>query len=307
MTIRLSFVPLTDAAPIIVAKELGYFRRHGLDVELSRETSWASIRDKLQTGMVDGTQLLASVPLSLSLGITHAKIDMVTGLVLSLNGNAITVSRTLYQDLQRTGLLDGGSPAQVGKALKALIDQRRALGKPRLCFASVYLTSTHHYMLRYWMASAGINPDTEVRFVVIPPPRMVESLDSGLIDGCCVGEPWNHRAVHEGAGYILLTSYDVWNNAPEKVFAVRRDWLEKNRNTYVELSVALIEAAIWIDAPKNRREVASILSGSQYLDVPEDIVACSLTGTVLGAGSASARHLPDFHVFNRYKIGRAHV
>jgi nitrate/nitrite transport system substrate-binding protein len=240
------------------------------------------------------------MPLSLSLGITHGKIDVVTGLVLSLNGNGITVSRTLYQDMERTGLLDDGSPARAGKALKALIDHRRALGKPRLCFASVYLTSTHYYLLRYWMAAAGINSDTEVRFVVIPPPRMAESLESGLIDGCCVGEPWNHRAVHEGAGHILLTGYDVWNNAPEKVFAVRRDWLELNRSTYIDLSAALIEAAAWIDAPGNRREAASMLAQPHYLNVPEDIVACSLTGQMLGEASTSARQIPDFHVFNRY-------
>jgi nitrate/nitrite transport system substrate-binding protein len=299
-TVRLSFVPLTDAAPLIAARELGYFRRHGLDVELSRETSWASVRDKMQTGMVDGSLLLASMPLSLSLGITHGKIDIVTGLVLSLNGNGITVSRTLYKDMDLTGLLGDGSPAGAGQALKAVIDHRRALGKPRLCFASVYLTSTHYYLLRYWMAAAGINADADVRFVVIPPPRMAESLDSGLIDGCCVGEPWNHRAVHEGAGHIVLAGYDVWNNAPEKVLAVRRDWLQSNRSTYVDLSAALIEAAAWIDSPENRREVASMLAQQHYLNVPEDIVACSLTGQMLGETSTPARQIPDFHVFSRY-------
>lgn len=300
MSIRISFVPLTDAAPIIVAKELGYFRRHGMDVELSREHSWASIRDKIQTGLVDATQLLASVPLSLSLGITHAKIDVVTGLVLSLNGNGITVSSNLYQDLQRRGLPAGGSPLQAGHALKTLIDERRALGKPRLCFASVYMTSTHHYMLRYWMAAAGIDPDKDVRFVVIAPPRMVESLDSDLIDGCCVGEPWNHRAVQEGAGHILLTSHDVWNNAPEKVLAVRRDWLQKNEDRYIALSAALIEAAQWIDDTGNRAEVASILAQPEYINVPEDILSCSLSGRLLSCPAGPERHLPDFHVFSRY-------
>jgi nitrate/nitrite transport system substrate-binding protein len=129
---------------------------------------------------------------------------------------------------------------------------------------------------------------------------MVESLDSGLIDGCCVGEPWNHRALHEGAGQVLLTGYDVWNNATEKVFAVRRDWMDKNRDAYIRLSMALIAAAAWVDAPEHRRRVASILSQPQYLNVPEEIVACSLSGKVPGESPAPARELPDFHVFSRY-------
>lgn len=300
MTVRIAFVPLTDAAPIIVARELGYFGRRGIDVELSREQSWASIRDKIQTGRVDATQMLASVPLALSVGVTHARIEMATGLVLSLNGNGITVSKNLYEDLQRTGLLNSTSPASAGRALKELIDHRRALGKPRLCFASVYRTSTHYYLLRYWMAAAGIDTAADVRFVVIPPPRMVESLDSGLIDGCCVGEPWNHCAVYEGAGHVLLTGYDVWNNSPEKVLAVRSDWLDRNRGLYVEICRALIEAAQWIDQPENRGKVASILAQPQYVDVPEEVISWSLRGVFRDDGTGVARVLPDFHVFSRY-------
>ena len=296
MTVRLAFLPLTDAAPLVVAKERGYFERHGVDVELQRQASWASVRDLLQTRRVDGAQLLATMPLALSAGAAHAQVDVVSALVLSLNGNAITVSGNLYNDLARIDAKAVCDPARTGYLLKALIEQRRALGKQRLCFASVYPTSTHACLMRYWMAAAGIRPDDDVRMVVIPPPRMVESLASGLIDGCCVGEPWNSRAAFEGAGQVLLTGFDIWNNAPEKVLGVRREWLEQNRDVHARLLAAIVDAAAWADEPGNRADVAALLSLPQYVDLPEDVIA----GSLLGRPADSDRHLPDFHVFSRY-------
>lgn len=295
MNVRLAFLPLTDAAPLVVARERGHFDRHGLDVELLRQASWASVRDLVQTQRVEAAQMLATMPLALAAGTAHARIDVVTALVLSLNGNAITVSTNLYGDLERIDADGANDPARAGSVLRVLIDRRRALGKPRLCFASVFPTSTHAYALRDWMAAAGIDPDEDVRMVVIPPPRMVESLASGLIDGCCVGEPWNSRAVCEGAGRILLAGYDVWPHAPEKVLGVRRDWLEANRDTHACLVAAIVEAGEWADDPANRREVARLLSLPQYVDLPEDVIAGSLGGRP--AGSLAER--PDFHVFSR--------
>lgn len=301
MKVRLAFLPLTDAAPLVIAREKGFFSAHGLDVELSREASWASVRDKVQTGLVDGAQMLATMPLSLSLGVAHGAIPMVTGLVLSLNGNAITLSENLLDDLRQTGELDEpASPMQVGRALRNLIDRRRALGKARLCFASVYQTSTHGYALRYWLAACGIHPGRDVRMVVIPPPRMVEALSSGLVDGCCVGEPWNHLAQQEGVGRIVLTSFDVHHNMPEKVLAVRRDWLEDNDEPHQRLLMALIEAASWIERPGHLDEVVDILSQPGYVDVPGDVLRHSLAGEVGATAMSPSRPVPHFHVFSRF-------
>ncbi len=300
MTIRLAFLPLTDSAPLVAAKEFGFFERHALDVALSREPSWASVRDKIQTGRVEGAQTLATMPLSLSLGITHDTIDIVTGLVLSLNGNAITFSETLCRDLEAAGYDADSGWQNIGEALRAIVARRKSLGKPRLCFATVYLTSTHSYVLRYWLASIGILPDVDIRLVVIPPPRMVESLDSGLIDGCCVGEPWNHRAHYEGAGRIILTSNEVWANAPEKVLAVRRDWLEANPADHLRLTMALIEACEFLEQPANRDKMATVLARPDYLGLPDSVIRHSLDGQVLEGQKEEGRWVSDFHVFSRY-------
>jgi len=159
MKLRLAFLPLTDAAPLVVARELGFFERHGLDVTLSRESSWASVRDKVQTERIDGAQMLATMPLSLSLGATHAPMPLSTALVMSLNGNAITLSESLVHDLrQSTGLEPNAAPMDIGRALAKLVARRRSLGKRRLCFASVYLTATHAYALRYWLPGLWNSP-----------------------------------------------------------------------------------------------------------------------------------------------------
>ncbi|KAA9129821.1 ABC transporter substrate-binding protein [Marinihelvus fidelis] len=301
MKLRLAYLPLTDAAPLVVARELGFFRRHGLDVTLSREASWASVRDKMQTRAIDGAQMLATMPLSLSLGVTHAPIPMVTAFVLSLNGNAITFSESLVNDLrQSSGLQPGAAPAAVGRALKSLVEKRRTLGKRRLCFASVYLTATHAYALRYFLAASGIHPDHDVRLVVIPPPRMVEALSSGLVDGCCVGEPWNHRAQQEGVGRIMLTSFDVHNNMPEKTLAVRQDWLQSNQAAHHNMLMALLEAGRWIEDPDNLDELVALLARPEYVDLPASVLRHSLAGEIAPTLDAPRRAVPGFHVFSRY-------
>lgn len=298
--LKIAYVPLTDAAPLIIAKERGYFEEQGLDVELVQEQSWASIRDKLQTERVDAAQMLASMPLALAAGASYTRVDLTAGMVLSLNGNAITVSSELYGDLDRTGLLREGGITGPGRALKAIVELRKSLKKPPLCFASVFPTSTHYYLLRHWMAESGIDTVNDIRFVVIPPPRMVEALQSGLIDGCCVGEPWNHLAVSEFAGQIILTGYDVWHNAPEKVLAVRTQWLESNRDCYIKMILALLDAGRWCDDSSNRDHVAEIVSAASYLDVPTSVVTHSLAGRVCDVGQHTVRTVPDFHVFHRY-------
>jgi nitrate/nitrite transport system ATP-binding protein len=298
-SLTLGFVPLTDCAPLVIAREKGLFAKHGLDVELSRESSWANIRDKVSTGMLDGAQMLAAMPLAASLDSLRSQ-PMVTAMSLDLNGNAVTLSKELYGRMVATGGEDLETAAGSARALKAVIDQDRAAGRPKLSFAVVFAQSSHNYLLRYWMADAGIDPEKDVRLIVVPPPQVGHYLRAGMIAGCCVGEPWNTLAVSEGLGRIVVTSYDIWNNHPEKVFAATRNWAQSNPNTHRAVIKALLEACVWLDDPVNRPETCELLSQGRYVNVPIDVLEKSLTGTLLVSSETAPRSAPDYNVFHRY-------
>jgi nitrate/nitrite transport system substrate-binding protein len=185
-------------------------------------------------------------------------------------------------------------------ALKAVIDDNQKAGAKPLTFAMVFPYSTHNYELRYWMAAAGIDPDRDVRLVVVPPPQMVGQLEKGAIDGYCVGEPWNAQAVQDGLGHTLITKYEIWNNSPEKVLGVTLEWAEQYPNTHCALLMALLEASRWLDEPHNRIEAASLIARPVYVNAPEHIVRMSMTGTFQYADTEMPRALPDFNVFHRY-------
>ncbi|MGF1525867.1 MAG: CmpA/NrtA family ABC transporter substrate-binding protein [Candidatus Competibacterales bacterium] len=298
--LTLGFVPLTDCAPLVVALEKGLFAQCGLDVELSRESSWASVRDKVAVGLLDGAHLLAGIPLAASLGVGAPVMTMVTALSLGLNGNAITVSNALFE---RMAEVDAGAyrPATSARALGKMVANTRASSKPPrpLTFAMVYPVSTHHYLLRQWLALGGIDLK-EVEIVVVPPPLMVDQLAKGAIDGFCVGEPWNALAVHRGLGKVVITSYELWNNHPEKVFGVHRAWAERHPHTHQALLVALLQASHWLDDPQNRQEAVDLLARGAYVDAPREVIAASLTGHYPWSAGEEARALGDFHVFYRY-------
>ncbi len=297
--LTLGFIPLTDCAPLVVAREKGFFAKQGLSVDLSRESSWANIRDKVCTGMLDGAQMLAAMPLASVLDGSHCQ-PMVTALSLDLNGNAITVSKELYGRMLATGVAGLDTAKGSAQALKQVIDQDRAEGRPRLTFAVVYPESSHNYLLRYWMADAGIDPDRDVRLTVVPPQQVGHYLRAGLIAGYCVGEPWNTYAVSEGLGRTLITSFDIWNNHPEKVFAVTRIWAQSNPNTHQALVTALLEASAWLDDPGNRRDTCELLSQGRYVNAPVDVLEKSLTGTLQFSSDEKPRSAPDYNVFQRY-------
>jgi nitrate/nitrite transport system substrate-binding protein len=297
--LMLGFMPLTDCAPLVIAKEKGLFSKYGLDVELSRESSWANIRDKVSTGMLDGAQMLAAMPLAASLDSLRSQ-PMVTSMSLDLNGNAATLSKELYGRMMAIGRDDLDTAQGAAKALKAVIDRDREAGRPKLSFAVVFPQSSHNYLLRYWMADAGIDPDNDVRLIVVPPPQVGHYLRAGMIAGCCVGEPWNTLAVSEGLGRVVVTSYDIWNNHPEKVFAVTRNWAQSNPNTHKAVLKALLQACVWLDEADNRHEACELLSQGRYVNVPVDVLEKSLTGTVLTSSDTSPRSAPDYNVFHRY-------
>ena len=286
-TLRLGIIPLTDCASLVAAYEKGLFKKYGLEVTLSKEASWANIRDKVALGELDGAHMLVGQPIAATLGVGALPKEMVTAFSMDLNGNAITLSNALWD----RGVRDLGT-------LKTVIDEDKKKGKI-YTFAMVFPVSTHNYELRYWLASGGIDPDNDIRLIVIPPPQMVANLRAGNVDGYCVGEPWNERAVYDGIGWTVVTDYEIWKNNPEKVFGVTREWAEKNPKTHKALVTALIEANRWMDEPGNRMQVVKWVSQRQYVNAPEEVVAKSMTGTY-DYGHGKIEKLPDFNVFFRY-------
>ncbi len=275
--LRLGFVPLTDCAPLAIAKEEGFFAGYGLKITLSRETSWQNVRDKLAMGLLDGAQMPAAIPLAA--GCERTGTPLVTAMSLGLGGNGITVSAGLYDEMQAAGGPDFGAPLGMAAALERVVAANRRARRPRLVFAVVAPHSSQNYLLRYWMASAGIHPDRDVRLVVVPPPQMVNYLKAGLIAGYCVGDPWNAVATRAGIGHTVTTSHEIWNHHPEKVFAVTRNFAETHPNTHEALLKALLDACWWIEQPDHEPRVIEVLSRGRYVNVPRDLMVTDAPGS----------------------------
>ena len=276
--LQIGFIPLIDAAALIVAVEKGFTHAEGLDVQLVREVSWSNVRDKLNIGLFDAAHILAPVPVASSLGLGHIKVPIVVPLTLNLNGNAITVSAALHAAI--TAEIDGDplDPMATARALSRVVATRRRSGGEPLNFGMTFPFSTHNYQLRFWMAAGGVDPDEDVRLVVLPPPFMVDSIAGGQIDGFCVGAPWNSIAVDRGVGRILHFGSDIMRRAAEKVLAVREQWAEKNPQTLATLVRTLVHAAEFAEAPDNRDEVARILAKPEYIGVDASVILRTLEG-----------------------------
>jgi len=298
--LTIGFIPLTDCAPLIVAKQRGLYEKFGLEVSLSKETSWANIRDKVALGILDAAQMLATMPLAMSLGIGPVKKPTITALVLDLNGNAVTLSESLYRRLEKFDAEAARQRPLSAALLKRFIEHERAVGSKPLTFATVFPTATHTYELRYWLAGAGIDPLTDIRVEVVPPPQMVARLAEGMIDGCCVGEPWNSMAVAQGVGHIVISGYEIWNNRPEKVLGVTEEWALQHPNTHRALMLALLEACQWLDQSEHRREAAALLAQGIHVGAPETVLRQSLIGQLRCDSGTLPRRIDDFHVFHRY-------
>ena len=201
--VRIGFIPLVDAAALFVVVDKGFAVVEGLDIQLAREVSWSNVRDKLNIGLFDAAHLLAPMAIASSLGLGCAKVPIITPFTLAVNGNAITVSPTLYADLQTVADGDLVDPVSSARALARVVRQRKESGAELMTFGMTFPFSSHNYLLRYWMASGGVDPDEDVRLIVLPPPYMVENLAKKQVDGFCVGAPWNSIAVDAGLGRIL--------------------------------------------------------------------------------------------------------
>ncbi|MEH6711916.1 MAG: CmpA/NrtA family ABC transporter substrate-binding protein, partial [Paraglaciecola polaris] len=269
--ITLGFIPLTDSAPLIVAKELGFFERWGLNVTLQKQNSWSTLRDKLHAGVLDAAQMLAPMPIASALGLGAPSANVITPLVLSLNGNAITLSEGLLQEVLKENEITNVTLPMAGYLLQKVVEKRKHRGLAKLKFATVFPYSCHYYQLRDWLKAAKVNLD-DVDLLVIPPINMVECLENGDIDGFCVGGPWNAKAVRAGIGMTALTSFDIWQDSPEKVLGLLDSWHQKNPNSVLALCVALKQACSWLESVPNRFEAARLLSQSEYLDAELDVI-----------------------------------
>jgi len=275
--VRAGFIPLVDCAVLVAAREKGFAAAHGLDLQLFKEVSWANIRDRINVGQFDVAHMLAGMPIAASLGVGHIKVPTIAPMALGVGGNAITVSHALYKQLSDTGA-DLSQPLGAAQALRQVVDRRRGENLEPLSFGQVFPFSCHNYQLRYWMAAAGIDPERDVRLVVIPPPYMVKSLDAGQVDGFCVGEPWNTQAAKQDVGVILTRTAAFWPFGPEKVLGLQQIWAEQHPDTLKVLIQALDQAARWADDPANHIELAALLAGPEYLDVAENVVLTALQG-----------------------------
>ena len=284
-TVNIGYIPLTDAAPLIIAREKGFFAKYGIEqVNLFQEVSWNAIADNIVSGELHAAQMVAGLPLALTLGMNgQPSTPISVPLVLSRNGNAITLSTKLYSQ----GI-------QTLQNLKAVISST-TLGR-KLILGIVHECSMHNLMLRYWLASAGIDPDIDVDLFVIPPQEMVDRLRSHEIDGFCVGEPWNTQAVAEGIGFVIATDLDIWAGNPEKVLGFKESWVQQHPNTHAAVVQAILEACEYCDEPRHRQEILVLLT--QHLNVLPEYIRPGLIGPFNRGGNTLPEHLPRYHQFH---------
>ena len=310
--LKFGFIKLTDMAPLAIAKEKGFFEEEGLFVSVEAQSNWKNILDRVIDGQLDGSHMLAGQPIAAQAGFGR-QAELVTPYSMDLNGNGITVSNDVWAKM-KPNVKKGpdGKPMHPisADALKPVIEEYKGDGKA-FKMGLVFPVSTHNYEIRYWLAAAGINPgmytasniqgqvDADVLLSVTPPPQMPATLEAGTIYGYCVGEPWNQQAVFKGIGVPVTTNYDIWKNNPEKVFVLTKDFTEKYPNTTVAITKALIRAGKWLDEAGNRQEAVEILSRSEYVGAPVNVLANSMTGT-FEFEKGDKREMPDFNVFYRY-------
>lgn len=281
--LRLGFVPLVDCAPLVVAQELGLFQKYNVRVVLQRELGWASIRDKVIFGELEAAHAISAMPLAATLGLGSIKCECLTGIVLNLHGNAITLSNKLWAH----GVRDGHS-------LKEYAAKSRT--RKVVTLGVVYPFSSHRHLLRKWLTAHGINPDRDVQLVVVPPPQMVTNLKSGNLDGFCVGEPWNSLAVQMNLGWCVATSAELSPGHPEKVLMVKREFAEQRSEEHLGMIAALIEAGEFCAAPENNETLVALLSRPEFVGVAPEILRRSISGN-FDFGQGTIRQISEFCVF----------
>ena len=317
--LKFGFIKLTDCAPLVIAKEKGFFADEGLSVQVVAQPNWKTLLDNVISGNLDGAHMLSGQPIAATIGI-GTKADIVTAYTLDLNGNGITVSNGVWEKMQLADPdLDTPTPKHPisAAALRPVVDEYIAAGK-KLQMGMVFPVSTHNYEIRYWLAAAGINPGfysttdvggrtgAEVELSVTPPPMMPTVLEAGNIQGYCVGEPWNQQAVTKGIGVPVVTNLEIFKNKAEKVFGVTKAWADANPNTHIAVIKALIRAGKWLDETDasgklvNREEAARLLAQPNYVGADYNVIKNSMTGTFVFQ-KTDVQSMPDFNVFFKYQ------
>ena len=289
--LTVGFLPLVDAALPILAQELGIAEEHGLNLRFIKDSSWATVNDRLLYGQSDVAHMLAPLAIANTLGRGRPAKAMAVPFVLGLNGNAVTMSNALADEIAPDSTLV--APADAGAKLVKVIAAQKKNGR-RLKFGVFSLYSSHNYMLRYWLAECGIKPDEDVDIVTISPPFAADALDSGEIDAICVGEPWNSVAVERGSGRIILVTAQIWKRGVEKVLAMLEENLEDKRDVVERLIRALHETAARFVDPENWDSYSKILARSQYLDGSVELIRRAISDRILLSKDSAPTHIPDF-------------
>ncbi|MGH7786576.1 MAG: CmpA/NrtA family ABC transporter substrate-binding protein [Candidatus Binatia bacterium] len=265
--VRIGVIALTDCSSIVMAHELGLFRKYGIDSTISKEASWAVIRDRLTLGENQATHMLYGMPYASSMGLLGSpKKAMIIPFCLNHNGQAITLN---------TALLEQG--VKTPQALKPVAEAAKQKGEP-LSFAMTFPPGTHAMWMRYWLASGGIHPDKDVTLITVPPPQMVANMKVGKMHGFCVGEPWNARAIADGIGFTAVTSQQIWKDHPEKVLAFTAEFAEQNPRTVKAVMRAVLEASQYVDVMANRPQVAKVVAQPQYINCQPELILGRLQG-----------------------------
>ncbi|MGO4465723.1 CmpA/NrtA family ABC transporter substrate-binding protein, partial [Pseudoduganella sp. RAF53_2] len=262
--VKVGFIPLTDCASVVMASVLGFDKKYGIKIIPSKEASWPAVRDKLVNGELDASHVLYGLVYGVHLGVGGPKKDMAVLMNLNHNGQAITLSKKLADK----GGVDGASLAKLMKS-----DPRE------YTFAQTFPTGTHAMWLYYWLAAYGINPMKDAKMITVPPPQMVANMRIGNMDGYCVGEPWNHRAIADGIGITATTTQDIWRDHPEKVLGTSAEWVKKYPNTARALVAAILDAGRWIDASlSNKVKMADTIADKSYVNTSVDVIGQRILG-----------------------------
>src|ERR1044071_2516823 len=284
--IKLGFIPLTDCAPLVIAKEMGFFQKYGLDVQVTKEASWANVRDKILNGELDGAHCLFSMPFSVYEGIGgKAGSEMRIAMMLNNNGQAITLSKDFC------GLVGFREIKKVAGAVKSVQSRKE------VTFAMTFPGGTHDIWLRNWMAAAGINQKS-VGIITIPPPQMVANMRVDNMEGYCVGEPWNGVAAAQNVGFTHISTQDIWKHHPEKALVVNSNFAATDKEDLKKVMKAIIEACKWLDQMGNRKKAASWLSKPNYVNAPLQVIEARLAGAYdLGCDLGVQKYKDDYMTF----------
>jgi nitrate/nitrite transport system substrate-binding protein len=285
--LKFGMIALTDCSPLVIAEKKGFFKKYGVNGIVDKKANWAAIRDTLVSGEIHGTHMLIGMPIASTMGLGGNKVPMVIPWILNRNGQSITLSKALKGKVQ-------ADP----KALKPIVDAAKASGKP-MTFAMTFPTGTHSMWIRYWLAAGGINPDRDAGLKVVPPANMFKNMESGEMDGFCVGEPWNAKCVAENVGYTAINTQDIWKDHPEKVLAFKADFAEKNPKTVKAVLKAVHEASVWLDDLKNRPEQCDLISPTGYVNCDKNLILGRLKGEYDFGDQRGKTTDPNYMIFSQ--------